>query len=117
MAVKVPGGPARFLVRRCVSSFEANASTDPITTAGQVWQVSRRIPACCAPATLETFCGAIETPFLNGSLNQAMTASKRERLDDAKLVRAELRLAEAHADELIRRAEAVLQRTRPLRNQ
>lgn len=34
-------------------------------------------------------------------------------MDEAKRVRAELRLALAQADELLRRAEAVLIRTRP----
>jgi hypothetical protein len=40
-----------------------------------------------------------------------MVAARRD--EEAKLARADLRLAVAQADELMRRAEAVLMRTRP----
>jgi len=40
-----------------------------------------------------------------------MVRFSREQFDEAKRVRAELRLALAHADELMRRAEAVLLRS------
>ena len=42
--------------------------------------------------------------------------ARGQQLDEAKRLRAELRLAEAQADELMKRAEAVLQRSRLLQS-